>query len=100
MNWNADILRELPSPHRRAFKYNLAAQCLLFLMASLALDEGYFATTTAIVVAAYWIGCVIIVRHRYPRLVASDLLFFRWGFLGAALLGAILCQVVIAWRYR
>lgn len=100
MNWNRAILPKLTPQHRRAFKYNLAAQCVLLFFASLVLDEGFFGATSLIVVLAYWLGVLMILRRRYPNLVPGDLLFFRWGFLAAALLGAILCWIVIASRYR
>jgi hypothetical protein len=81
MNWNAEILPQLPAKHRKALGYNVVGQGLAILLGAITLDGGVQGASTLIACIGYWTAVVIILVRRHSKMTSNDLIFFRFGFL-------------------
>ncbi|HET6248675.1 MAG TPA: hypothetical protein VFE47_13315 [Tepidisphaeraceae bacterium] len=62
-------------------------QVLALVSAAMILDLGQFATATADLSAAYWLGVILILWRRSNSLTAADRLFIRLGLIPILVIG-------------
>ena len=94
LNSKIQILPRTPAAHRDALKYNAIGQGFIWLLSAIILDGGRISAMVTIALMAYWCSVFIILVRRYPRVRPTDLIFFRFGFVGTLVLTEMLRSFV------
>ncbi len=84
----------LSSRYREATKVSLALQLPLGLVCLLILDFGRMAQICGVAMLAFWIVAFVIAARRPWSPSLSDLLFWRWGFVGCFAVALLAAEMV------
>jgi hypothetical protein len=79
---------------RSAIAFGLIVQIILLIFSNLILDGGETQKLCAIGLIAYWMGVVTVFFKRQSSPLKTDLLYYRWGPLGLALLAPWIAKLV------
>ena len=90
-----DMMRK---PYRKYIVWSLVVQGVLFLMASITLDNGETFVSFIYSSVAYWLGVAMILRRKSIEPIRTDVLYLKYGLMVLSLVSWNLSSVIWAMR--